>query len=145
MQTRTVPQQNSISEKDVIQTMNLVLLWRYCLELLRPHDVLGEAYLTMAWRANRSQAPMLKMPVLSMARLRTKAKRLTVRLPLMGTVLTKVVKLRPFPRVKEMTLVLGSRAWAVTCTIGTYERGIRHVSEKWDHCLTCCRMIQWMK
>lgn len=62
---------------------------------------------------------MLKMPVLSMARLRTRANLLTVRLPLMGTVLTKVVKLSPLPRVKEMTLELGSRAWAVTFTIGT--------------------------
>ena len=86
--------------------------------------------MTMAWWAKRSQAPMLKMPVLSMARFRTKAKRLTVRLPLMGTVFTKVVKLRPFPRVKEMTLVLGSRAWAVTCTIGTCERNTKHVSAK---------------
>lgn len=84
----------------------------------------------MAWRAKQSQAPILKMPVLSMAKLRTKAKRLTVRLPLMGTVLTKVVKLRPFPRVKEMTLVLGNRAWAVTCTIGTCEQNTRGVSAK---------------
>lgn len=62
---------------------------------------------------------MLKMPVLSTARLRTKANLLTVRLPFTGTVLTKVVKLRPFPKVKEMTLVLGNKACAVTLTMGT--------------------------
>ena len=67
-------------------------------------------HLIMACRANLSQAPMLKMPVLSMARLRIRQKRLTVLLPFTGTVLTKVVKLRPLPRVKEMTLVLGRSA-----------------------------------
>lgn len=77
------------------------------------------SYLIIAWRAKRSQAPMLKMPVLSLDRLRTRANRLTVRWPLMGTVLTKVVKLRPFPKVKEMTLVLGNKACAVTFTMGT--------------------------
>ena len=42
-----------------------------------------------------------------------------VRCSLMGTVLTKVVKERPLPRVKLMTLVLGSSACAVTFTSGT--------------------------
>ena len=67
-------------------------------------------HLSMAWRAKRAQAPMLKMPVLSLARLRTNANLLTVRWPLTGTVLTKVVKLRPLPRVKDITLVLGNKA-----------------------------------
>ena len=42
-----------------------------------------------------------------------------VRFSLMGTVLTKVVKERPLPRVKLITLVLGSSACAVTLTSGT--------------------------
>lgn len=67
-------------------------------------------HLIMAWRAKRSHAPMLKMPVLSMDRLRTNANLLTVRLLLIGTVLTNVVKLSPFPKVKEMMLVLGNKA-----------------------------------
>ena len=42
-----------------------------------------------------------------------------VRFSLMGTVLTKVVKERPLPSVKLMTLVLGSSACAVTFTSDT--------------------------
>ena len=51
-----------------------------------------------------------------------RANLLTVRCSLMGTVLTKVVKERPLPRVKPMTLVLGSSACAVTFTSGTCMR-----------------------
>ena len=48
-----------------------------------------------------------------------RANLLMVRFSLMGTVLTKVVKERPLPSVKLMTLVLGSSACAVTFTSGT--------------------------
>ena len=48
-----------------------------------------------------------------------RANLLTVRCSLMGTVFTKVVKDRPLPSVKLMTLVLGSSACAVTFTSGT--------------------------
>lgn len=50
---------------------------------------------------------------------RMRANLLTVRFSLMGTVLTKVVKERPLPSVKLMTLVLGSSACAVTFTSDT--------------------------
>ena len=48
-----------------------------------------------------------------------RANLLMVRCSLMGTVFTKVVKDRPLPSVKLMTLVLGSSACAVTFTSGT--------------------------
>ena len=78
----------------------------------RPH-------LIIACRANLSQASILKMPSLSMDRRLMSAKRLIVRFSLMGTVLTKVVKDSPLPSVNAITLVLGNRACAVTCTSGT--------------------------
>ena len=53
------------------------------------------------------------------AKHRMRANLLMVRFSLMGTVLTKVVKERPLPSVKLMTLVLGSSACAVTFTSGT--------------------------
>lgn len=78
-----------------------------------------QAHLIIACRANLSQASMLKMPNLSAESFLMSEKRLIVRFSLIGTVLTKVVNDRPLPKVKAITLVLGSSACAVTCTSGT--------------------------
>lgn len=66
----------------------------------------------MASLANESQAGNLKNaePMGSTSSLRMRAKRLTVRVADMGTVLTKVMKDRPLPRVKPITDVLGRSA-----------------------------------
>lgn len=73
---------------------------------LYPHES------TMQWPKGPPQTSQLGTHLM-------RAKRLMVRCSLMGTVLTKVVKERPLPRVKLMTLVLGSSACAVTLTSGT--------------------------
>ena len=82
----------------------------------------AESYLIMASLASESQAGMLKTyePILSTSRRRIRAKRLMERVAEMGTVLTKVMKDRPLPSEKPMTDVLGSKAFAVTLTSGTY-------------------------
>ena len=68
----------------------------------------------MAARAKRSQIFMLKTcePNLSTCKRLTRAKRLMVLVAEIGTVFTKVVKLKPRPKVKLITEVLGKKACA---------------------------------
>lgn len=84
-------------------------------------EVTRRPYLIIAFLAMASQADRLNTnePIRSTSRRRMSAKRFTVLVAEIGTVLTKVMKERPLPRVNSMIEVLASKAFAFTLTSDT--------------------------